>query len=460
MPRRAPRWALRAATWIAAAGLIAACGDDRAPDILERLQLVPDVAVVEVPPPTDVPARPGYRYFDLWFIQPLDHDGGDGRAYVEYVALMHRDVDAPLVVYTSGYDAARTRTLTEPATLLDANQISIEYRFYGRSRPEDVPWPALDVRRAADDEHHVVEELATIYQGARIATGGSKGGEAALFHDLLYPGDYDGVVAYVAPVITDLPDPRYATVLDDIGTPECRARLRALQREMLTRRAAMETRAATDGSYRIAGVGKATETAIVELEFAFWMTRGVAYCGSVPDPSVGDDTLYGFLADVSPPAGYDDVSTLAFGEQYAYQVATELGYPVWQHAHLDDLMQYTYEDWSAFMPSGPRPGYDPSLARTLETWLATSADRVLLVEGQWDPWGAGYPDLAAGHDAYALTVPYGSHWSSGIYSLDGVDQATALRALGRWAGVKLPADRPLVAPAPRLRAAGGVRAPW
>jgi len=455
----ARRWAPLAAVAVAAA--LAACGDDRGADIVERLQLLPDVVTVEVEAPTDASAPPGYRYFDLWFIQPLDPaDAGAGGAYVEYAALMHHDDAAPLVVYTSGYDAGRTRTLSEPAALLGANQISIEYRFYGSSRPEDVEWPALDVERAAADEHHIVEELATVYPGARIATGGSKGGEAALFHAFLYPGDYDGVVAYVAPVITDLPDQRYATVLDDIGTPDCRDRLRALQREMLTRRAAMEARAAADGSYRIAGVGKATETAIVELEFAFWMTRGISYCGSVPDPSVGDDALYAFLADVSPPAGYDDASTITFGEQYTYQVETELGYPVWDHDHLDDLLQYSYEDWSAFLPAGVPTSYDPDLARGLATWLATSADRVLLIEGQWDPWGAGYPTLGAGRDAYALTVPYGSHWSSGIWSLDATDQATALGALSRWTGVKLSADRPLAAPAPRRHAVGGVRAPW
>ena len=209
------------------------------------------------------------------------------------------------------------------------------------------------MEQAQADEHAILDSLATIYSGKKFQTGGSKGGENAMEHMFRYPGDLDGVVAYVAPVITDNPDLRYATVLDDIGIPACRTALRAVQREMLIRRTAMETRAAARDEYTIAGVAHATETAIVELEFSFWMTRGEDECAMVPAPTDTDTALYKFLYDTGGPAGYCDEELRTSGSHYIYQDQLELGYPIWQHAHLDDLMQYSYEDWSVYLPAAP-----------------------------------------------------------------------------------------------------------
>lgn len=433
----------------------AACGDNLAPpapadqDIAARLARMPEVTVTEVPAPAGSPA--GYRYFDLWFTQPIDHAHPEAGTYRQYAALMHRSDDAPLVVYTSGYDAGRTRTLTEPTALLDANQLSIEYRFYGASHPATVDWSKLDLTQAMADHHTIVADLAEVYPASpRIATGGSKGGETALEHHFLYPGDFDGVVAYVAPLITDLPDARYAQITDQIGTPTCRTRLRALARLMLSHRVAMESRAAPADTYAIAGLGKAVETAIVEFEFSFWMTRGIAACGQLPDPAtVDDDTLYQWLDYASSPAGYGDTTTRISGQQYTLQFENQLGYPVWQHASLDDLMQYSYEDWSPFLPAGAAVHYDPTMVRAEADWAQHASEHVLFIDGEWDPWSAGYPQVDAGRDAFRLVVPQGSHWSSGIYSLAPADQQIAQDALQRWTGVAL-RRATLAAPVPDL----------
>jgi hypothetical protein len=439
---------------------LAACGDnlpaepdaavsaDAAPDtapgdILERLKALPGVTAMEWMPPEGFPVEPGYRYFDLWFTQPVDHGNAAAGTFQQYVALMHVDTTAPLVIYTSGYDAGWTVFLTEPAELVQGNQISIEYRFYADSRPAVVDWTKLTVAQAQADEHAIITALATLYSGKRIATGGSKGGENAMEHMSRYPQDLDGVVAYVAPVITDNPDLRYATVLDDIGIDTCTTALRAIQREMLLRRTAMETRAAANDAYTIAGVAHATETAIVELEFSFWMTRGEPDCGDVPATTATDTQLYDFLDDTGGPSGYADDALRVWGSLYIYQDQLELGYPVWQHAHLDDLMQFSYEDWSVYMPA-PVSGYDPSAARALAAYLAGSPKHVMHIGGEWDPWGAGYPTIAAANESVDLRVMHGSHWSSGIYSLPSEQRIAATAQLRAWAGVTA------AAPAPRL----------
>jgi len=427
--------------------LLASCNEAPPKDIAERLADLPGVTVMEWTPPQGFEPRPGYRYFDLHFTQPIDHDNPSAGTFEQYVTLMHVDPERPLVAYTGGYGASWRRSLTEVGTVLQANQISVEYRFYATSRPESPDWSKLTVRQNADDEHHIYELLGEIYEGAKIQTGGSKGGENSMFHMMLYPDDVDGVVAYVAPVITDFPDLRYATVLDDVGIDACTAALRAVQRELLVRRQTMEMRAAAEADYMIAGVSHAYETAVVELEFSFWMTRGEPDCPMVPLPTATDDELYTFLTDTGGPAAYGDADLLSYGQQYLYQDHLELGYPVWQHAHLDDLLLYSYEDWSAYLPA-PRPAYDPTLARELAAWLARGPDHLIFIGGEWDPWGPGYPVIASDADTLVFSVAHGSHWSSGLYSVTESERAAALAALSEWTGVSDVISPRIAPPAP------------
>ena len=454
--------AMRAAGLVVSVATLVACTEP-APhgrrEISDRLRDLPGVTVEEWSPPAGFDAPAGYRFFDLLVTVPIDHDDPAAGTFELYAALMHHDVDAPLVVYTSGYDAGWRRFLTEPARIVGGNQVSLEHRFYGRSRPPVVPWSRLRVDQAAADEHLVLELLRTIYDGPRIATGGSKGGETALFHHRRYPGDYDGVVAYVVPVTTGLPDLRYDGVLDRIGLPACRARLRAIGRRMLQHRDALAFRAGDVSSFTIAGADRVIETSVVELEFAFWMTRGVADCPDVPDPATaGADDLWAFLDMTSAPAAYSDEALVRYATAYLYQGHVELGYPVWNHGHLDDLMRYRYEDWSPYLPAGQPLGYDPAVALDLAAWLADVADHVLLIQGEWDPWAAGAPTIHPGRDAYQLWVPRGSHWSAGLHSLGEPDATVAREALRRWARLAPAKDEhvvPKVAPPPAPMATRG-----
>jgi hypothetical protein len=247
----------------------------------------------------------------------------------------------------------------------------------------------------------------------------------------------------VPPVITDWFDTRYATDLDDIGAnlPVCRDALRALQREMLARRQAMQDFAAQTSEFTAAGVAHATETAIVELEFSFWMTRGEPDCDVVPPVTASDEDLFVFLNETGGPSAYGDDDLYDYGNQYIFQDHNQLGYPVWQHAHLDDLLQFSYEDWSVYLPTA-RPAYDPSKPRALAAWLATSPPQLMIVGGEWDPWAPGYPDVPIDADTRDYTVPHASHWSASIFALPTDQKNEALATLSQWAGVTMHRDLP------------------
>jgi hypothetical protein len=426
------------------ASMLAACGDNVGPDgdILDQLSDLGQVRVTEWFPPEDFGEEEGYRFFDLYFTQPIDHDDPSAGTFEQYAALMVRDPAAPLVFYTSGYGASWKRRLSEPAAILNANQLSLEYRFYDKSRPAAV-WSKLTVHQAVEDEHAILTAIDPIFTGTTIQTGGSKGGENTMFHLWLHPEDLDAGIAYVPPVITEWLDPRYATNLHDIGAniPACRDALRAAGREMLVRRTTMETFAAQTADFEIAGVGHATETAIVELEFSFWMTRGETDCPHVPPVTATDEELFTFLNETGAPYAYGDTDLYLYGNQYLYQDHNELGYPVWQHEHLDDLLQFSYEDWSAYLPT-EKPVYDPTKPRELAAWLATSPPKLMMIGGEWDPWGPGYPDIPADADTYVYSVPHASHWTASIFALPTAQKNEALAALKNWAGVTATRDRP------------------
>jgi hypothetical protein len=180
------------------------------------------------------------HYYVLHFTQPIDHDDPGLGTFEQRVSLLHRDERAPtpLVIYTSGYSDFWGAGPTELTTLLAANQISIEHRYFGTSRPQPTDWSKLTVAQMAADEHAIITALRSIYGGAFITTGNSKGGMTAVFHRRFYPDDVEGTVPYVAPLSYNAPDPRYQAGFNQIGREGCRLAVRDVAIEMLKNRRA------------------------------------------------------------------------------------------------------------------------------------------------------------------------------------------------------------------------------
>jgi hypothetical protein len=434
------------AAWIPIVAVLAACGGGDDDALLDDLAALPGVAVEEVFLEEPVP---GVRYFDLWFEQPVDHAQPGGATFLQYAALIHVDAGAPMVVYTSGYGAGRLRSPSEVTQLVGGNQLSLEYRFYRTSVPDPADWTKLDARQASDDIHHAVELLKPLYPAAWVNTGGSKGGETTLHSRYFYPDDYAGSVAYVTPVRLGNPDLRYAGILDAIGEPGCRDRLRAVQRELMLRRAAMIARAEAAGdSYEVLGLDYAYEIAVTEIEWGFWQYRGIAACDDVPADAVAatDDELGEFLDDTSPPSSYADPSLADSYAAFSYQCMTELGYPLFDHDAIADLTVYDYQDLRPFLPAGVDGDalvFDPSFDQALLDWAAADATEVMIVDGEWDPWSGGAVTLSAapGNDARRYVVAEGTHGAH-IDILPDAERADAWARLARWTGVEVPAASP------------------
>ena len=119
--------------------------------------------------------------FELKIKQPLDHQHPEKGYFYQRAFLTHKAFDKPMVMYLSGYDQPKVYN-NELSKLLDANQLSIEHRFFGKSMPDSVDYTYLNLAQATADLHHINELFKKIYTGKWISTGISKGGSTTIFY--------------------------------------------------------------------------------------------------------------------------------------------------------------------------------------------------------------------------------------------------------------------------------------
>ncbi|MGX6604972.1 S28 family serine protease [Micromonosporaceae bacterium Da 78-11] len=418
--------------------------------LLAQLAAVPGLTVVSRS------EGAGYRYFVLTYRQPADHRHPEQGTFEQRLTLLHRSSDAPVVLSTNGYGLPATPrpSQTEPTALLNANQVSVEHRFFSPSRPAPADWSDLTIWQEATDEHRIVTAFKSVYAGNWIQTGGSKGGMTSVYHRRFYPGDVDGVVAYVAPddVVNPL-DGAYDKFFDTVGTPACRAALDDVQREALRRRDRLVPRltaAATEQGWtftRTLGTAdRSFEMTVLDTVWAFWQYSSAADCATVPAAGATDDELYDWIDGVAGWSFYTD-QALEYYWPYYYQAASQLGWPSLRFEHLRGLRNHPglYTANSA-LPAELRRVHQPLPMVDVDVWVRTAAQNMLFIYGENDPWGA--ERFTPSRRDSALFVAPGANHGANIARLDADDAAEATAMLRRWAGVAptVAAQRPVALP--------------
>ncbi|NUK50242.1 aminopeptidase [Streptomyces lunaelactis] len=406
-------------------------------DFRARIEAIPGMRVLG-----ERPAAPGQIVLDLAYRQPTDHRHPDEGSFDQRLTLVHKSTQRPMVLYSSGYDLGPSpNRLTEPTELLDANQITTEQRFFGTSRPEGSDWSKLTIWQAASDHHRLVTALRKLYRGAWISTGGSKGGMTAVYHRRFYPEDVAGTVAYSAPNNTDdRDDSAYDARLEQIGTAECRAAVKSVQREALIRREAMTERygrwaEGERNTFRTIGsVDRAFELAVLRLPMMFWMHQPTGGCASIPTAAATDDVLYAWVAKVTQLPVYTDQTLEAF-TPYFYQLGTQLGYAQFVTPYLDGLLRYPgIQEIRSYVPRDIPLRFRAAAMADIDRWVRHRGSSLMFVDGENDVAVAEPFRLGNGtHDSYLFNVPGANHHVS-ITGLRPDDAEQATVALRRWAG--------------------------
>ncbi|WP_106792308.1 S28 family serine protease [Aquimarina sp. Aq78] len=364
--------------------------------------------------------------------QPLDHNNPDAGTFDHYVYVSHSDYSQPTVLVTEGY-SAKHRTY-ELSTLLKANQVMVEYRFYGKSRPNPIPWKYLTNDQAIQDYHLLVMKLKKIYTNKWISTGISKGGETVLIYKSQYPKDMDAAVSYVAPLINTREDPRTQQHIATVGTEECRTKITNFQRLLLTRREALlkeidQHSRKKKMSFTKVSSEEALEYAVLEFPFSFWQWGGK--CDEIPNGHADAATLFAYLNKVVGIGFYNDKTYHDLLPSY-YQHMIELGYYGFDTTPVQDLVKVVKQPTNMrFAPKNIPMIYDQNYIKKVRDYVENEGDHVIYIYGEYDPWGACSPNPKPHVNALKMVLPKGSH-STRIKNFSKEDQRKIYDKLQTW----------------------------
>lgn len=364
--------------------------------------------------------------------EPLDHKHPEKGSFQHYIYLSHLSFDQPMVIETHGYNTGNIKS--EVSTLLHANQVAVEYRFYGKSRPNPIPWEYLTNDQAIADYHGIVTQLKKLYSGKWISTGISKGGETALIYKSKFPNDVDVAMPYVAPLINTCEDPRTIEHVKIVGTADCRAKVTAFQRAVLENRATImavfsDYAAEKKMQYTQVSMAEALEYAVLEFPFSFWQWGGK--CDEVPLPDASPKQLFEYLNKIVGVGTYNDKMYFNYLPSY-YQHLSELGYYGFDFSPVADLLtivKSTSND--RFAPKEVVIKYNPKYIQKVRKYVENKGNNILYIYGGYDTWYSCSPNPKPGVDALKMVLPEGSH-STRVKNFSVKDQEIIMKTLNRW----------------------------
>ncbi|CAL2074775.1 S28 family serine protease [Tenacibaculum sp. 190524A02b] len=355
--------------------------------------------------------------------------------FKHHMYVSHTDYTKPTVLITDGY-GSYNRT-TELSKIFKGNQVIVEYRMYGKSRPDSIPWKYLTNDNAIEDYHGIVTKLKTLYKGKWLSSGISKGGETTLIYKSKYPNDVDVAVPYVAPLINGTEDQRTTDLINSVGTKECRDLIKTLQRRVLENRTeALEAfnEIATKNKLSFTKVPheEALEYTVLEFPFSFWQWGGGA-CDKLPssDASVKDIVAY-FHKDVGI-GFYSDKGYHKYLPSF-YQHMKELGYYGFDFEPVKDLLKVVKSTSNKrFAPEGVDLTYNPNYIAKVRDFVENKGNKIIYIYGAYDPWGACAPTPKPEVDALKMVLEKADH-STRIKHFSKEDQDKVYAKLQTWLG--------------------------
>lgn len=409
-------------------------------DLGSTLRAIRNVAAVK---PIDPPK--GYaEAFELQLVQPLDHQNPSGPTFNQRVYLSHLDPSKPMVIVTEGYAALRN-SLSEPTRLLKCNQVLVEHRFFGTSRPDSLQWRFLTVKQSAEDLHAVVTALRQIYHGKWVSTGVSKGGQTTCLYRYYFPDDVDVSIPYVAPINIAQEDPRPTEFLRHLGPDSVREKIRdfqvrALEKEELAL-PVLDTLAGSKKYTFSLGARLMYEFSVLEYPFAFWQYGGAEKASSIPGKDATPRDIVNHLQAIVNYWMYSDEG-VRFYMPFQYQAYTEMGYYTYDITDFKPYLKSLYNPSNIILaPKGVEITYHPETFQAINRWLRYEGKNFIYVYGENDPWMASSIQLTGVTNSIKMVRKGGNHGSR-IRDLSPAQQEVVYSALEQWLGTTIVREKP------------------
>ena len=160
-------------------------------------------------------------YFN--YKQLVDHNDPSKGLFKQQCVLTVAGKGRPTVLHTHGYaldlnNDNDLQIIIEPSlvSLLEANCLQVEYRYFGWSLPEGYTnkWNYLNAKQQSDDLHAIVTAIkksGIVGNGKWLTTGLSKAGVTTADYAYYYPNEVDAYVTFCAPFLLSLGDTRPGT---------------------------------------------------------------------------------------------------------------------------------------------------------------------------------------------------------------------------------------------------------
>ncbi|OIQ41772.1 MAG: hypothetical protein BM563_00205 [Bacteroidetes bacterium MedPE-SWsnd-G1] len=372
--------------------------------------------------------------YELTIQQPLDHSKPENGTFEHHVFISHAGYEQPNLLITTGY-AARNNTY-ELSKAFHMNQVLVEYRFYGKSRPDSIPWNYLTNDNALADYHALSTQLKKIYKNKWMSTGISKGGENVMMYKAKYPDDMDVGVPYVAPLINTREDMRTINHINMLGADICDISLFDTQRMILERKEEILPVLADymkEKKYEFTELSleEALEYAVLEYPFSFLQWGGK--CEEIPTK---ESNALAVVTHINNVVGFWVYSDAGIDNALPsfYQHMIELGYYGFELEPLKDLLSVVKSSSNLrFAPKGVEMNYNSDYIKEVREYIETKGDKLVYVYGEMDPWYACAPNPKKEVDALKMVLKGGSH-ATRIKDFSEEDQNKIYKQIQEWLG--------------------------
>lgn len=375
--------------------------------------------------------------YELWFEQPIDYNDLSKGTFRQRVFLGFENPAQPVIVELNGYGIGSEKA-GELASHYNANQLSIEHRYFNNSRPDEIDWNTLTIENAAKDQAVIINAIRNaLYPNSKfISTGISKGCQTVMVHRLYFPENVDACVCYVGPLNFAREDNRIFEFLKNVGTAEERAKIKSFQDLSFENKAALleilKAKAAEKKMSWEFGIEKALEYSILEYPFAYWQWGTKSE--SIPTASSSTEGIYTHLFEVVG-YGFFEENSVENLQPYFWAALTEQGIYGYQTMPFEKYLNtdkiYTF-DWA--FPEGITKPFDSKSMLRIKSFLDSEAEKMLFIYGEYDAWSATAVELvdnAEKRQLYKFTKPKGDHRTR-IKSFDTDKQQEIYSIIDGW----------------------------
>lgn len=195
-------------------------------DFYKKLEQVWDItSITEITQDEQLIAKQNGKLFKEKYLvtirQPLSWDNLLLGNFEQRVEIGYMGEDKPTVFTCNGYYLedrvfSYEGSMNDFVKILDANYISVEYRFFKDSIPAGFEndktkyYEFMTSKNASHDLHHIRENFKNVFPKNWLSTGASKGGYTTETYAMYWPDDCKVYVPCVAPLCKNRADERFS----------------------------------------------------------------------------------------------------------------------------------------------------------------------------------------------------------------------------------------------------------